>query len=428
MGNFSTKYLDHTLGLYRDPYRYISRLCKQYDTDVVETRLLLQKFICIRGEEAARLFYDNAKFSRQNVAPARIQKTLFGKGGVQGMDEAAHKHRKAMFMQMLVPEKITALSTIAQRRWEQRIGEWNGADNICLYTQTRNLLTQAVCEWAGVPLESAEVEKRSKELASLYEEAGSIGISHWKARRARKQSEKWLGTVIEALRANPKAKPDTPAQVIALHKDIDDQLLDVNVAAVELNNLLRPTVAVSIYILQCAHALQSYPNWRARLREDTPEMLDNFVQEVRRFYPFFPFAVARVKHAFTWHDQQFSKGRKVLLDLYGTNHDLRIWEKPDTFYPQRFADAADNTYRLIPQGGGDHYRNHRCPGEWVAIEQMKIATQALLRCDYEVSAEHLDIDMKTLPARPSSKFVLRRVRQHSMAKGGRKGDGYLPST
>ncbi|WP_218355130.1 cytochrome P450 [Alteromonas lipotrueiana] len=410
MESFFTKYLDHTLALYRDPYRYISKLCNKHDSDVVETRILMQKFICVRGEEAARLFYDNDKFNRQNVAPGRIKKTLFGEGGVQGLDDAAHKHRKAMFMQILVPEKIETLSAISRRRWKQLSSEGDGANNVCLYSQTRKLLTQSVCEWAGVPLAPDEAGQRAAELASLYEDAGSIGLSHWKARRARKLNEKWLMGVIETIRANPETNSDTPAAVIALHQNPDGQLLDVNIAAIELNNILRPTVAVSIYVLQCAHALKSYPKLQSELQHAAPEALDNFVQEVRRFYPFFPFTVARVKRTFTWRNQTFPVGRKVLLDLYGTNHDARIWDSPDLFSPQRFANAQDNTYRLIPQGGGEHYRNHRCPGEWVTIEQMKIATEALLNCEYEVTGQNLDMDMKTLPARPSNKFLLKQVR------------------
>lgn len=56
-----------------------------------------------------------------------------------------------------------------------------------------------------------------------------------------------------------------------------------------------------------------------------------FVQEVRRFYPFFPFAAAEVKTDFTWKDYTFEKGTLTLLDLYGTNHDTNIWGIPKCF-------------------------------------------------------------------------------------------------
>ena len=53
---------------------------------------------CIGGKEAAEIFYDDEKFLRNGVAPKRVQKTLFGVGGVQSLDNEAHRHRKEMFM------------------------------------------------------------------------------------------------------------------------------------------------------------------------------------------------------------------------------------------------------------------------------------------------------------------------------------------
>ncbi len=75
-----------------------------------------------------------------------------------------------------------------------------------------------------------------------------------------------------------------------------------------------------------------------------------FVQEVRRFYPFFPFVAARVKQDFTWNGYQFTEGTLTLLDLYGTNHDQKLWEHPNMFYPERFAQWQGSPFSFIPQG------------------------------------------------------------------------------
>ena len=89
----------------------------------------------------------------------------------------------------------------------------------------------------------------------------------------------------------------TALEQIALFRDGDGSFLSEHVAAVELLNVIRPTVAVSRYLVFCAHALHEHPEWRERLRENDT-YLEPFVQEVRRFYPFFPFAAARVKETF----------------------------------------------------------------------------------------------------------------------------------
>ena len=403
---------DDTLTLARDPYRFISEQCERHGSDAFETRLFLHKVICMRGEEAAKVFYDTSHFSRVSVAPSRIAKTLFGRGGVQGMDGKAHHHRKMMFMSLLTEDKIGGLTQLARDIWNCRLLQWSSVDRVTLYRQAQEVLTEAVCQWAGVPLDAEDVDRRTSELAALFDYAGNIGPKHWWARLARKRNEAWLRGIVEQIRAGTYQPPeDTAAFIVANHRDLDGNLLDAQIAAVELNNILRPTVAVSAYIVQCAHALHEHQTIREQLRDRSPDDLHCFVQEVRRFYPFFPFAVAKVKESFEWQGYHFPSGRKTLLDLYGTNHDPRLWDQPNAFRPSRFRDWDGNPFTLIPQGGGDHYQNHRCPGEWIAIEQMKVATEVLVNgCEYEVPAQDLQIDMNRLPAIPEDHFVVEKVR------------------
>src|SRR5688572_568502 len=56
---------DSTLAIALDGYEFISKRCERLSSDVFEARLMLRRTICLRGEEAARLFYDPEKFMRQ---------------------------------------------------------------------------------------------------------------------------------------------------------------------------------------------------------------------------------------------------------------------------------------------------------------------------------------------------------------------------
>ena len=78
--------LDSTWAFLQDPYRFISTRSKFHQSPVFQTRLILQKTLCLTGAEAARLICDPDRFVRQNAAPKRLQKTLFGQDGVQGLD------------------------------------------------------------------------------------------------------------------------------------------------------------------------------------------------------------------------------------------------------------------------------------------------------------------------------------------------------
>jgi fatty-acid peroxygenase len=202
----------------------------------------------------------------------------------------------------------------------------------------------------------------------------------------------------------------SPAQVIAAHRDRDGRLLDVTTAAVELINVLRPTVANARYVTFAAHALHTEPGWAERIAGSDRE-LEAFVHEVRRFYPFIPFIGGRVLEEFVWRGHRFAKDAWVLIDLYGTNRDPRAWDDPEAFRPERFLGRAIDAHAFIPQGGGDHRETHRCPGEWVTIEQMKAVSRLLAReLRYRVPDQDLRIDLGRMPALPRSRFVMRDVR------------------
>jgi fatty-acid peroxygenase len=99
----------------------------------------------------------------------------------------------------------------------------------------------------------------------------------------------------------------------------------------------------------------------------------------------------------------------VLLDLYGTNHDERLWPEPGRFRPERFRDWAGDPYTLIPQGGGAYETGHRCPGEWLTMGLIREAIRLLSRTRYEVPDQDLSISLRKMPALPASGFVIANV-------------------
>ncbi|NUH63993.1 cytochrome P450 [Sulfitobacter sp. S0837] len=408
----SARGFDSTLALFRNPYGFISKTCRDLDADLFETRILLQKTICITGAAAAEVFYRENRLIRTNSMPGRIQKTLLGKGGVQGLDGATHQHRKKMFMSLMGTERIAALEGMSVHMLDSFAPGWEVRDEIVLYDEVRELLTRVVCTWAGVPLPETEVSTRTAQLTALFQQAGAVGPKHWAARRARHRLEKWAAGMIQQVR-DGKLQPtqESALHVIATWRDLNGELLNSKVAAVELLNILRPTVAVSVFVVQTAHALYRYSQWQEKLRDDEG-LLEPFVQEVRRLYPFFPAVAARVRSAFEWRGYHFPEGRRVLLDLYGTNTDPRSWDAPLEFLPERFQSWDENPYNFIPQGGGDHYTNHRCPGEWIAISQMKVFCRYLVNeINYDVPDQGSELASGELPSLPKNRFIMRNIRR-----------------
>ncbi|MDL4841228.1 cytochrome P450 [Aquibacillus rhizosphaerae] len=407
------KSLDNSLNLMQEGYLFISNRVERYKSDLFEARLLGQRVICMSGAEAAKLFYDDEKFRRKGAAPKRVQKTLFGENAIQSMDGEAHIHRKLLFMSLMTPTHQKRLAELAKEHWQASISSWEKADNVVLFDEAKRTLCQIACLWAGVPLKENEVTMRADDFIDMVYAFGAVGPQHWKGRRARTRAEEWIRSVIEDVRTgNLKAEPGSALYEMAYYTKADGTQLDMQMAAVELINVLRPIVAIATFITFSALALHEHPEHKQSLHPEKVNNLEMFAQEVRRYYPFGPFLGARVRKSFIWKDCKFKEGMLVLLDMYGTNHDARIWEKPNQFRPDRFIDWKGSLFEFIPQGGGDPAKGHRCPGEGITVEIMKASLDFLANSiDFEVPNQDLNYSLEEMPSLPKSGFVMSNIKR-----------------
>ena len=397
----------------RQGYDFIGRRTRRYASDVVETRLLLRRTLLLTGADAAGVFYDPDRFVRHGATPRRVRSTLFGEGGVQSLDGAAHRVRKSLFTALLTPEAARRIADLAAAEWRSRATVWESAGGpVVLHNQAREIHCVAICAWADVPLPRGGAADLAARLGALVDAPAALGPGYLKGRLARSRAERWAGRLVDDVRRGTRAaRTGSALRAVAEHRDHDGALLDRRTAAVELLNVLRPAVAVARFTVFAALALHEHPGWRDRLRGGDAADVEAFVQEVRRHYPFFPAVPARVRDDFEWRGHRFPAGRRVLLDLYGTDHDPRLWGRPEEFRPDRFRGRDIGAFELIPQGGGDLDQGHRCPGEWTTIELLKVAVRVLaVELDYSVPEQDLRVRLADLPALPVSGFVVTGVR------------------
>ncbi|MGN7400267.1 cytochrome P450 [Cytobacillus praedii] len=404
--------MDHSLSLLREGYMYILNRRRSFQSDIFETRLLGNKVICMGGKEAAEVFYDTEKFKRKNAAPNRAVQTLFGKNGVQSLDDMEHKQRKEMFMSIMSPDQLKKLIHITKEQWQAAGNKWRDMDEVILYDEVQELLCRSACQWAGVPLSEEKTTELSKELGAMFESAAKVGPSHWKGRNARNQVEKWIGDLIEKVRSgNVQPPKNSVLEQFVWHRNSVGNLLDTKTVAVEIINILRPIVAIAIYVNFLALALHHHPEETKKLKTTDKKYHELFIQEVRRFFPFFPFIAALVKKDFSWKGYTFKKDTLTLLDIYGTNHDTRIWDNPDRFNPKRFENRKENLYDFIPQGGGDYFLGHRCAGEWLTLEVLKVSLDFLInQINYDIPDQDLSFSMVNMPSIPNSRIVIKNVK------------------
>lgn len=406
--------LDNTISFLKEGYLYITNRRERFNRDMFKTRILGGKqVICMAGKEAAEVFYDNDKFRRHGAAPNRVLNTLFGQDGVQTLDGKAHEHRKTMFMNLMTKDSLQEIADLVDEEWMKVLPEWEKQEHIVLYQEVKKILTVAICRWTGVPTDNKDMDKLSEQLADMFESAEKIGPKHMKGKHARDKIEAWIEKLIAAIRSGESIAPErTPLYQIAMHCDLEGKLLTKHTATVEVLNLLRPTVAISVYIALSALALHDFPQEKAKLKTEGDTYRKMFVQEIRRYYPFFPVAPAIVKEDFLWGGHDFKEGTLVLLDLYGNNHHPDLWESPKEFMPERFKHWDKSPFDLIPQGGGEYITGHRCAGEWLTIEVMKRCIDLMVnKMEYTVPKQDLSLSMNQMPSVPQSGFVISDVNQ-----------------
>ena len=402
--------VDHTLSLLREGYRFIGERCQAYGSDIFETRLMMSRVFCARGEDAARMFYEPGRFTRRGALPPNALMLLQDYGSAMMQDGAAHQHRKRMLLALLNRQAGERLTQLAAEQWRSRMEAWEGMKQVVLHDEVEGILCRAACAWAGIELDDAEARGRTSEFSAMIDGAGAVGVRNARGHALRAQTERWARGLVESVRDGGVEPPgDCALAVLARHRDEQGELLPVNVAAVELINLLRPTVAVARYITFAALALHQNPQYREALAAGDDGSLRCFAQEVRRFYPFFPMVGGRALQPFEWRGHLFLPGDWVLLDLYGTNHDPALWEKPNAFRPERFDGWDGNPHTLIPQGGGEHESGHRCAGELVTIALIEALVRELASMRYVVPRQNMWIDLGRMPAIPASRFIMSSV-------------------
>ncbi|GAB2926811.1 cytochrome P450 [Nonomuraea sp. N2-4H] len=407
--------VDQTLMLLLKGYAWLPDLRRRAAGDVVRTRVLGRRATGLCGPDAARFFYDEENVERRAALPGPVRSTLFGHGSVHGLDGAAHRVRKAMFTSLFSGPAVAALVAHVTTEWDLAVASWEGRP-VVLFDESALMLTRAVCEWTGLAVDEEDLPELAADLVAMVDGLGTAGPRHWRARQARRRREAWLDRLVRDLRNGcEEAPPDSAAEVVAVHRDAGGRPLPPRVAAVELLNVLRPTVAVSWLITYAAHALHRRPEHRARLAGGDPEFAEAFAHELRRFYPFAPLLGGRAARELDWRGTHIPRGSLILLDVYGQHHDPRYWRDPYTFDPRRFLGAAPGPYDLIPQGGGDAHSGHRCPGEALTMALLRAVAPRLARLDYEVPRQDLTISLRRMPARPASGFILVPARPAPLA-------------
>ncbi|POX68553.1 cytochrome P450 [Microbacterium sp. Ru50] len=377
--------------------------------------LLGDPTIFVRGAEGVEVFYDEDRVRRHGAMPGIVQETLFGHGSVHSLDGQDHRHRKATFLDVAYEdEQVERLRPFLAAEWQRELDDWFAGGERSAYDAAVGAFGRAVMRWAGLPGTPAAKTRWAARLAQIVDGFGvPYSPEYILACINRRWSDRHAQHLIEAVRdGDLQPKPGTALHAWAWHRDRAGVLLSARLAGIELQNSMRPMIAVARFVAFAAKELRDRPEWRERIAAEAADRktLDGgplaiaFAQEVRRTAPFVPMLPARAVADIELDGQRVAAGGRVVLDILGTNVDERSWERADSFAPERFigVDDYEALPAFVPHGGADVATGHRCPGEKLAIAGLATAITALSHPDVTILGSGLDVDMRRLPTKPAS--------------------------
>ena len=365
--------------------------------DAFRARLLGRRTLVVRGEEGARVLYDESRIRRLRAVPAPLAGLLFGKGAVHGLDGEEHRARKRIFLELLSDEAVDDLATLVDGALARALDDWSLTPGVRLHDGLVRVYGTAVLAWGGTGCTGREAEEVARDLADVVAGFGFRGAAYARAWRARMRVDAWARDLVRRARAGELHPAEgTALHAFALGAGAD---LPVPVAAVDLLNVLRPTVAVSWLGTFAAMALAEHPDEARLLTGDGSEpYLRAFADEVRRTTPFVPALTGVATTDFRTHLHHVRAGDRILLDVPGTNRHPREWSWAGQFQPARFLEQPPGEYRFVPQGAGPP-EGHRCPGEGVTTALLVVTLRHLARTGFRLTSGPVPTDqMPTLPA------------------------------
>ncbi|TRD21867.1 cytochrome P450 [Palleronia caenipelagi] len=396
---------DLTVALARDPYRTLSQTALRVGADAFRGKLLLSDTVFLTGRDMAEQFYTGGFATVSPTGSGKILGFIGGNDTDAETQQTERQRRRALLTDAIAPEKREAL--IGRVEAGLKALSERAPNEIVLRDEMVRVLTRATLEWAGLTLSEGEAEKVAEDLITRSGHAIPTSLRKVGAAPSQQRLESWAATLIGEIRANTReVTRDGLADQVASYYTAEMLPPDRKEAGTEFLNHLNAITGVATYFTFMAHACATRENGH----RDMSERPHSFVQEVRRYYPAVPFVRARTSKDVEIAGATVEAGTRVVLDLYGINHDARLWDHPAMFRPSRFDNLTIDPYALLAQGAGDEVTGNPCPGLDLTTDLMLAFGEWFSGLTYEMPRQNLDLAMSEMPALPKSGVVLQNLR------------------
>lgn len=399
--------IDGALPFLQDSYRFVSRTADRLGTDAFSTTLLGAPVVCLRGAEAAALFAGAGSGASSSPpaltdvesVPASVGRLILRR---LRLGRAALPDPAADLSDLLIGSAEDRLAGIAREEFADTVLQWRGEGLVTLRDELPALLGRTALRWAGVPSDRWQIVERADEMRSLMRPATLVRREPRGVLASRRSVDGWARSLVsDARSARFRVVPASPLAAIADAGDPD------SAAAERLLALIRPILAVSVFIEFAFLGLAGSPQLRTAFRHGDHSELDGFVTEVRRRTPFLPAVIGRAAADLPWRGATIPAGRNVVLDVFGTNHDPRLWPDPLLLDPARYREGRGDATAIVAQGADAFGAGAASLGESATQGIVAAAIRGLSGTRWSaVGSQDRRVRYSQVPARVASGLVL----------------------
>lgn len=392
-------WIGRTIDYVRDP---LAMMRDQYDGwgPVSDTAFLGKRWTMLLGPDACEAAFRNAdKAFASGDGWGYLVGPFFDRGLMLLDFDEHHRHRRIM-QSAFTRDRLESYTAALQPAVAAGLARWQPSVAFKAYPALKELTLDLAAEvfMGGADLATPdELGRVNRAFIDCVQSATALvranvpGTRWGRALRGRALLEEFFGRHLAAKRAEPG--DDLFSVLCHLETDDGERFSDADIVNHMIFLLMAAHDTSTITVSTMMQQLGQHPEWQQRCRDealalpDNPTMaeldglvaIDLVMKECLRLVPPVPMVARRTVKDTEVMGHRIPAGRLVAVMVHLSHHMPELWDEPQRFDPERFADDRrdDKAHRYAwePFGGGVH----KCLGMFFAGAEVKTILVHLLR-------------------------------------------------
>jgi cytochrome P450 len=339
---------------------------------------------------------DLFKADRVNtIAPGRTIAlgALLGPGSLLLQEGDEHLRRRKLMLPPFHGERMRSYAEVIREETEREVSRWPEGEPFPLHPSMQAITLEVILRTVFGVTDKARRDELSRALVEILAATASVravgfivpvlrAVPPYRRLGAlAKRIDELLAAEIAERRADPELekRDDILSMLVAARFEDGGAMSDSELRDQLVTLLLAGHETTATALAWTFDLLFRHPDAMARLREevhggDGDTYIDAVCRESLRVRPVVPFTGRKLLQDATLGGYDHEAGTVILAAIYMLHTRADVYPDPFTFRPERFLEAAPETYSWIPFGGG----TRRCIGAAFAEMEMRVALRTIL--------------------------------------------------